>query len=98
MFKVNNKNTKKTSLKNVVVSSLLTLNYFTPFPTFPIVYFKQVNVCRENYLIFYSLDIFFNVSTGGMQDSTRSNEENSVIFLILNTQWDITLASFPFFK
>ena len=45
------------------MSSLLTSNYFTPFPSFSIVDFEQVNVCWENYLTFYSFDIFFNVST-----------------------------------
>ena len=64
------------------MSSLLTLNYFTPFPSFPIVEFEQVNICWEIYLTFYSFDICFNVSTGGRQDLTRSNTENSVIFLI----------------
>ena len=46
------------------MSSLLTLNYFTPFPSFIVVEFKQVNVCWKNYLRFYSFDIYFNVSTG----------------------------------
>ena len=35
------------------MSSLLTLNYFTTFPSFPIVDFEQVNICWENYLTFY---------------------------------------------
>ena len=78
MFKVNNKNTRKTST--------LTLNYFTPFPSFPIVNFEQVNICWENYLTYYSLHICFNVSTGGRQDLTRSNAGNSIIFLISQTE------------
>ena len=60
------------------MSSLLILNYFTPFSNFPIVDFEQVNICWENYIIFYSFDICFNVSTGGRQDLTRGNAENSV--------------------
>ena len=72
------------------MSSLLTLNYFTPFPSFPIVDVEQVNICWENYLtlfkIIYSFDICFNVSTGGRQDLTKSNTGNSVIFLISRTQ------------
>ena len=62
------------------MSSLLTLNYFTPFPSFSIVDFKQVNVCWENYQAFYLLDICFNVSTGGRQDLTGSNERDSKFF------------------
>ena len=31
-------------------------------------------------------DICFNVSTGGKQDLTKNNAENSVIFLISHTQ------------
>ena len=31
------------------MSSLLTLNYFTPFPSFPVVDFEQVNIYWENY-------------------------------------------------
>ena len=50
----------------VLVVSLLTLNYFTPFLRFAIVDFKQVNIWWENYLTFYTFDICFNVSTGGM--------------------------------
>ena len=65
------------------MSSLLTLNYFTPFPSFPIVDFEQVNVCWENYLTFYSFDICFNAYAGGGQNLTRNNAGNSVIFLIL---------------
>ena len=72
------------------MSSLLTLNYFTPFPSFPIVDVEQVNICWENYLtlfkIIYSFDTCFNVSTGGRQDLTKSNTGNSVIFLISRTQ------------
>ena len=81
MFKVNNKDNKGI-IKVVLVSSLLTLNYFTPFSSFPIADFYQVNICRENYLTLYSFDICFNVSTGGRQDLTRNNAGNSVIFLI----------------
>ena len=65
--------------------SLLTLNCFTPFPSFPIVDFEQVNTCQENYPTFNSFDICFNVSTGGRQDFARSNAGNSVIFLISHT-------------
>ena len=68
------------------MSSLLILSYFTLFPSFVIIDFKQVNTCWENYLRFYSFDICFNVSTGGRQDLTRSNAGNSVIFLISHTQ------------
>ena len=68
------------------MSALLTLNYFTPFPSFLIVEFKQLNVCWENYLRFYLFDIYFNVSTGGRQDLTKDNAENFVIFLISRTQ------------
>ena len=64
------------------MSSLLTLNYFTPFPSFPIADFEQVNICWEIYLTFCLFDICFNVSTGGRQDLKRSNAGNSVIFLI----------------
>ena len=43
MFKVNNKVTrKKDVIEAVLVSSLLTLNYFTLFPSFVFVEFKQV--------------------------------------------------------
>ena len=54
------------------MSSLLTFNYFAQFPSFPIIDFKQVNVCWENHLTFYSFDVYFNVSTGGKQDLTRT--------------------------
>ena len=64
------------------MSSLLTLNYFTLFPSFLIVEFKQVNVCWENYMRFYSFDIYFNVSSGGKQ----GNAGNCIIFLISQTQ------------
>ena len=64
---------------------LLTLNYFTPVTSFPIVDIKQVNVCWENYLTFYSLDICFNVSTKRRHDLTRSNVGNSVIVLVSQT-------------
>ena len=40
-----------------MVSSLLTYNYFTPFPSSSD--FEQVNICWENYLTFYLLDICF---------------------------------------
>ena len=66
------------------MSSLLALNYFTHFPSFPIVDFEQVNIYWENYPTFYSLDIYFTVSTGEMQD-LRSKAEDSVIFLISHT-------------
>ena len=80
MFKVNNEDTTKTSF---LVSSLLTLNYFTSSPNFPVVDFEQVNICRENYLTFNAYDICFNVCTGGRQEAiTRSNVGNPVIFLI----------------
>ena len=60
LFQVNNRNRRKSSdicsklaIKILethhwgrLVSSLLTLNYFTPFPSFPIIYFEQVNVSR----------------------------------------------------
>ena len=69
------------------MSSLLTLNYFTPFPSFPVADFKEVNICGESYLVLSSLDICFNVSTRGRQDLTRSNVWHSVIFLISHTQW-----------
>ena len=68
------------------MSSLLTLNYFTPFPSFPIVDFEQVNVCWENYLTSSLFDISFSVSTGGRQDLKRSNVGNSIAFLISLTQ------------
>ena len=67
------------------MSSLLTLNYFTPFPGFPIADFEQVNICWQNYQTLYSFDICFNVSTGGKQDLTKSDAGNSVIFLISHT-------------
>ena len=84
---------QKDVIEVVLVSSLLTLNYFT-FPSFSIADFEQVNICWENYLTFYLFDICFNVSTGGRQDLTRSNAENSVIFLTSHTQWGVTFASF----
>ena len=61
---------QKDVIEVVLVSSLLTLNYFKSFPSFPIVDFEQVNICWENCLIFYMCDICFNVSTGGRQDLT----------------------------
>ena len=51
--------------------SLLTLNYITPLPSFLIAEFKHVSVCWENYLRFYSFDIYFNVSTVGRQKQCR---------------------------
>ena len=38
-------------------------------------------------------DIYFNVSTRGRQDLTRSNAASSVIFLISHTQRDAPLAN-----
>ena len=84
---------QKDVIEVVLVSSLLTLNYFKSFPSFPIVDFEQVKICWENYLTFYSFDICFNVATGGRQDLTRTNAGNSIIFLILHTQWNVTFAS-----
>ena len=69
------------------MSSLLTLNYFTPFASFPVVDFEQENISWENYLTLYSFDICF---TGG------NNAGNSVILLISHTQWDITLGSLQY--
>ena len=80
------------------MSSLLAFNYFTPFSSFPIVDFEKLNICWENCLTFYSFDICFNVSTGGKQDSTRSNAGNFVISLISQTQSDVTLASLRLLK
>ena len=65
------------------MSSVLTLNYFIPFPSFCIVDIEQVIICWENYLTFYSCDICFNVSTGGRQDLTRSNTGIPLFFLFL---------------
>ena len=56
---------KKDAIDVVLVSSLLTLNYFKPSPSFPIVYFELVNICGDNYLTFYSFDICFNVWKAG---------------------------------
>ena len=39
-----------------LVFSLLTLNFFTPFPSFLVIDFEQVNICWENYLTFYLFD------------------------------------------
>ena len=89
---------QKDVIEVVLVSSLLTLNYFKSFPSFPIVDFEQVNICWENYLTFYSFDICFHVSTGRRQDLKRSNAGNSVIFLISHTQWDVTFASLRLLK
>ena len=89
---------QKDVIEVVLVSSLLTLNYFKSFPSFPIVDFEQVNICWENYLTFYSFDSCFNVSTGGRQVLTRSNAGNSVIFRISHTQWDVTFASLRLLK
>ena len=88
----------KDVIEIVLVSSLLTLNYFRFPPSFPIVHFKQLNICWENYLTFYLLDISFNMSTGGRQDLTRSNTGNSVIFLICQTHWDVTFAILQLLK
>ena len=44
---------------------------------------KQVTGKLENYLTFYSFDIYFNVSTGGRQDFKRSNAGNSIIIIII---------------
>ena len=54
---------QKDVIEVVLVSSLLTLNYFKSFSSFPIVDFEQINIWWENYLTFYSFDISFNVST-----------------------------------
>ena len=89
---------QKDVIEVVLVSSLLTLNYFKSSSSFPIVDFEQVNICWENYLTFYSCDICFNVSSGGRLDLTRSNAGNSVIFLISHTQWDVTFASLRLLK
>ena len=43
---------------------------------------KQVTGKLENYLTFYSFDIYFNVSTGGRQGFKRSNAGNSIIIII----------------
>ena len=79
-------------------SGVFIINYFKFFYSFPIVDFEQVNICRKNYLTFYICDICFTVSTGGRQDLTRSNTENSVIFLISHTQWDVIFASLQLLK
>ena len=84
---------QKDVIEVVLVSLSLSLSYFTPFRSFPIVDFEQVNICWESYLTFYSFDICFNVSTGGGQDLTRGNIENSANFLISHTEWDVTLAN-----
>ena len=68
-----------------------------PFPSFPITDFEQVSICWENYLTFHSFDICFNVSTE-RQDLTIIHAENSVFFLILHTQRDVTLASLQLLK
>ena len=65
--------------------SILTVNYFTPFPSFPIVDFEQVNICWENYLTLYSFDICFNVSIAGKQ-LIGSNAGKFVVFLISDTE------------
>ena len=79
--------------KVVLVSSLLILNYFTPSLSFSIFDFEQVNICWESYLIFYSFDFCSNVSMRGRQDLARSNTGNSIVFLISNLEWDVTLAA-----
>ena len=78
--------------------SLLTLNCFNSFPSFPIADFEQVNISSENYVTFCSFDICFNVSPGGRQGLTRSNAGKSVIFLISLSQWDATFASLQLLK
>ena len=87
MFKANNKGNRK------ALSSLLTLNYFSPFSSFPIVDFELVKTCWENYLRLHSFDTCFNVFTGGKQHLKRSSARNSVIFVISQTQREVTLAS-----
>ena len=86
---------QKGVIEIVLVSSLLNLNYFKSFPSFPIIGFEQVNIFWEIYLKFYSFGISFNVSPGERQDSTRSNARNSAVFLISHTQWDVTFARIP---
>ena len=81
---------QKGVIEIVVVSSLLNLNYFKSFPSFPIIGFEQVNIFWEIYLKFYSFDISFNVSPGGR------NARNSVVFLISHTQWDVTFQAFDY--
>ena len=105
LFNVNNRNTKsyqwryqKGVIEIALVSSLLDLNCFKSFPSFPIVDFVQINICWGNYMTFYSFDISFNVSTGGRQDLTRSNARNSVIFLISHTEWGVTFTSLRLLK
>ena len=88
---------QKDIIEVVLVSSLLTWNYFKSSPSFPIVDFEQVNICWENYLTFHSFDISFNVS-GRRQDLTRMSAGNSVIFLISHTEWDLTFASLRLLK
>ena len=86
MFEVNKKDARKTSLRSFWCLHLLTLNYFTSFPSFPIADFAHVNNCWEIYLTFFLFDICFNVTTGGTQDLTRSSTGNSDIFLVSQTQ------------
>ena len=51
MFKVNNKDTWKMSLR-----LFWCLHYYIwTFPSFPIVDFEQVNICQENYVILFIL-------------------------------------------
>ena len=45
---------------------IINFKLFYTFPSFPIVDFEQANICWGNYVAFYSLDIGFNASTGGM--------------------------------
>ena len=75
---------QKDVIEVVLVSSLLTLNYFKSFPSFPIVDFEQVNICWENYLTFYSFDICFK----GKKQCRESR-----YFLISHIQWDVTFAN-----
>ena len=60
---------------------LFLLNHFTPFLSFPIVDFEQLNICWENYLTPCSFDICFNVSTGGRQDLTEVVQGILLFFL-----------------
>ena len=98
MFNVNNEDTRKDVNEVFLVSSLLILNYFKTFASFPNVDFEQVNIYWENDVTFYLLDICFNVSTGGRKDLRRSNAANSAIFLISHTQRDVTFASLQLLK
>ena len=89
---------QKDVIEVVLVSLLLALNNFKSSTSFPMVDFEQIDICWENYLTIDSLDICFNVCSGGKQDAIRSNTGNSVIFLISHTQWDVTFASLRLLK